>query len=282
MPRGHVVLGGELRDVFTVVKHGAVARSSVTGDGAEQRGLAGAVGAEQRHDLALFDFEVDAEQHLHGAVGHVDVFADEQLRVPGQTRRTALLLGQGRRRGRANVVVDGLACRGKDERADGEDRGEQHDPGADAVGIAQRRRAAGATKMPGRMNTAPAPNANERACAGTTSEITALIVGAKNDKASAATQPTATDNHNHGDTAITPYATAGTSVMTPPMVMTRLGRRAMTRLPMLPPINTPTRLKTCDSDKSAAAVESAEAELVLVIDREQRGDPEVGADEEGQ
>ena len=38
-----------------------------------ERGLARAVGAEQREHLAPPHVEVDAEQHLHGAVGEVQV-----------------------------------------------------------------------------------------------------------------------------------------------------------------------------------------------------------------
>ena len=38
----------------------------------EEGRLAGAVGAEQRHGLAGGDGEVDAEEHLHLAVGEVD------------------------------------------------------------------------------------------------------------------------------------------------------------------------------------------------------------------
>ena len=42
-------------------------------DAAQQGGLPGAVGAEQREHLAAAHVEVDAEQHLHGAVGEVEV-----------------------------------------------------------------------------------------------------------------------------------------------------------------------------------------------------------------
>ena len=44
-------------------------------DALEQGGLAGAVGAEQGDDLARGDVEVDAEEDLHRAVGHVDALA---------------------------------------------------------------------------------------------------------------------------------------------------------------------------------------------------------------
>ena len=43
----------------------------------QQRRLAGAVGAEQGDDLALGQLEVDAEEHLHRPVAHVEVAHDE-------------------------------------------------------------------------------------------------------------------------------------------------------------------------------------------------------------
>ena len=47
-------------------------------DDAQQRRLARAVRAEQRHHLAVVDDEVHPEEHLHGTVGEVDVTAGEQ------------------------------------------------------------------------------------------------------------------------------------------------------------------------------------------------------------
>ena len=49
----------------------------------EQRRLAGAVGAEQRHDLALVHLEVDAEEDLHRAVGDLDLLARQHDRRVG-------------------------------------------------------------------------------------------------------------------------------------------------------------------------------------------------------
>ena len=40
-----------------------------------KRGLAGTVGAEQRHDLALVHVEIDPEEDLHRAVGDLDLLA---------------------------------------------------------------------------------------------------------------------------------------------------------------------------------------------------------------
>jgi hypothetical protein len=46
--------------------HLALACSQQAGDDRDERGLPGAVGAEQREDLALFDVEVDAGEGLEG------------------------------------------------------------------------------------------------------------------------------------------------------------------------------------------------------------------------
>jgi hypothetical protein len=67
-----------VRDVTAVEDDRAGARVDQPGDGLEQGRLAGAVGPEQGDDLALLDFEVDTEQHLHLVVGHIDPAADEE------------------------------------------------------------------------------------------------------------------------------------------------------------------------------------------------------------
>ena len=75
-----------VRDVATVEVDGAADRVDQTADGLEQGRLARAVGAEQGDDLALSDLHVDAEQHLHAVVGHVDATAGQQCRaVPGRS-----------------------------------------------------------------------------------------------------------------------------------------------------------------------------------------------------
>ncbi len=86
-PPGHLrdaELGGagrvELGDVLAGEAHGATRRRGEPGDGPQHRGLAGAVGAEERDHLALVDLEVDAEQHLGLSVGDVDP-RDGQQRV---------------------------------------------------------------------------------------------------------------------------------------------------------------------------------------------------------
>ena len=75
------LVGRRVRHVAPVEHDGAVRRLDQTGDRLQQRRLAGAVGAEQRDDLAFVDLEVHAEQHLHAVVVHVDVADEEQLHL---------------------------------------------------------------------------------------------------------------------------------------------------------------------------------------------------------
>ncbi len=71
--RGGVRIGGG--DVVAVEQDRTVRRGRQPGDGAQHRGLARAVGAKERHDLALVDVEVDTEEHLRLAVGDVESLA---------------------------------------------------------------------------------------------------------------------------------------------------------------------------------------------------------------
>ena len=73
--------------------HRAGLRPHEAADALEERRLAGAVGAEQGDDLAGRHVEVDVEQDLHRAVGHVDAAARQERRrsVP---RRGVLGAGQ--------------------------------------------------------------------------------------------------------------------------------------------------------------------------------------------
>ena len=65
--RGRAVVA---HDVVAVGEHRAARRRHDPADDADQRGLAGAVGAEQGEDLALADLEVDVLQRLQaGGVG---------------------------------------------------------------------------------------------------------------------------------------------------------------------------------------------------------------------
>ena len=58
------LVGLEPRDVGAVVAHGAHGGAHEAGDGPKRGGLPRAVGADQAHELALLDLQVDA---LHGA-----------------------------------------------------------------------------------------------------------------------------------------------------------------------------------------------------------------------
>ena len=50
----------------------AMTRLDQTDQRFEKRGLAGTIGAEQQHGFAGADVEIDAPQHLHGAVAGID------------------------------------------------------------------------------------------------------------------------------------------------------------------------------------------------------------------
>jgi hypothetical protein len=75
-----------------------------SGEDVHQRRLAGAVGAEQRHGLALAHLQVDAMQHRLRAVAGEEVVDAEQL-ITGRASR----LGVGRRAGRERLAEVGLA-----------------------------------------------------------------------------------------------------------------------------------------------------------------------------
>src|SRR5690606_41109954 len=66
------------------------ARLQDAGDGADQRGLAGAVGADERDDLAGADLEADAVERLRVAVEHRQV-ADRQHVSAASDRKSTLL-----------------------------------------------------------------------------------------------------------------------------------------------------------------------------------------------
>ena len=93
--REHALPAGHLRDatrrdlvrrgvghVAPVEDDGAPACLDEPGDRLQQRRLAGAVRPEERDDLALVDLEVDAEQHLHAVVMHVDSADEQELDLP--------------------------------------------------------------------------------------------------------------------------------------------------------------------------------------------------------
>ena len=73
------LVGRRVGHVAAVEDDRAAARLDEAGDRLQQRRLPGAVGAEQGDDLALVDLEVDAEQHLHAVVVHVDAPHEQQL-----------------------------------------------------------------------------------------------------------------------------------------------------------------------------------------------------------
>ena len=64
-------------DAFVAQHDAALRRAQHAGDGADERGLAGAVGADDRDDRALRDFNRHAVERADVAVGHFKVLNGE-------------------------------------------------------------------------------------------------------------------------------------------------------------------------------------------------------------
>ena len=85
---GDDAAGVRLAQVVPVVDHGAALNGHKAGDGVQRGGLAGAVGPDERDDLAVVDLHADAAQRLHGAVGHLQIFNLQHRRPPPLRRDT--------------------------------------------------------------------------------------------------------------------------------------------------------------------------------------------------
>src|SRR5438045_3004845 len=68
----HDLVGRQASDVLALEQDGALARLRAAADGHQQRRLAGAVGADQRDDLAGRNLDIDAMQRLDMAVEGLD------------------------------------------------------------------------------------------------------------------------------------------------------------------------------------------------------------------
>jgi hypothetical protein len=68
-------------EVDAVELHAAAAGRHQAADDAVQRGLAGAVAAEQRHDLAAVHLQVDAPQHVGATISATQAAHLEQRAV---------------------------------------------------------------------------------------------------------------------------------------------------------------------------------------------------------
>ncbi len=101
-----------------------------------KRRLARPVGAEQGHDLAVSDLEIDTEEHLRLVVAHLQVTHDEDLRIPLESALADLGLGTRREVETLDVLADVLARRGQEERADQVHRDEEEDAGAHSEAVA--------------------------------------------------------------------------------------------------------------------------------------------------
>ena len=80
----HQVLGLDLRDVLILERDDAAPRGKQSRNGLHERGLAGAVGADDRDDLALVDMDRYPVQCPDGAVVDADVPRRQQLSRHGR------------------------------------------------------------------------------------------------------------------------------------------------------------------------------------------------------
>src|SRR5690606_4507325 len=102
----HDVVGVLVRDVLALERDGALARARVAADRHQQRGLAGAVGADQGDDLALVDLDRYAIERLDGAIVGMDVVQLQHHSSP----RYALMTRSSLRTCSGVPVVMGLPC----------------------------------------------------------------------------------------------------------------------------------------------------------------------------
>ena len=100
----------------------------------EERRLPGAVGAEERDELALPDLEVDAEQHLRLVVGDAQV-AHHQQQVGAGAQPLGPQLGGGLEhlQGVVGVVLHEAVRRAQDQAADDPERHRRDEAPPDAV-----------------------------------------------------------------------------------------------------------------------------------------------------
>ena len=73
MPRLQTLVARPAGDLVVVKADLPACRLDHAGNGADQRGLAGAIGADNRDDRALRHFERNAVQRLRIAIEHVDL-----------------------------------------------------------------------------------------------------------------------------------------------------------------------------------------------------------------
>ena len=101
-------LGGVGGDVTPGEGDAAFAGGEQTGHRPEEAGFAGSVGAQQRHDLALADGQVDPKEDLHLPVGGVDPRAAQQHAVIGAVHVGGGRNDHDRRAHRGCLVVAGI------------------------------------------------------------------------------------------------------------------------------------------------------------------------------
>ena len=78
---GGDLVGRSVGDFPPVQDHRSPFGLHDSGDGFEQGGLPGPVGAQQGHDGPFFDLEVHVEEHLYLAVADLEVSAQQDFAV---------------------------------------------------------------------------------------------------------------------------------------------------------------------------------------------------------
>jgi hypothetical protein len=68
------LVGGNQVELLVLKHDAAIGRAQEARDGLERGGLAGAVGANQRHYFTLIDLEGDVPEYLQIAVENINIF----------------------------------------------------------------------------------------------------------------------------------------------------------------------------------------------------------------
>ena len=117
MPCGDHVLKRDSAERSAGEDHGARSRSDDAGDGREERGLAGAVRADDADDLAFVDLQVDFADGGDGAVAHDESGDGEKRRARASLQRVGAEIGAAN----AGIGADFRRCAGCDRPAAVED-----------------------------------------------------------------------------------------------------------------------------------------------------------------
>ncbi len=120
-----------MRDLTTVEHDRPAIGLDDAADRLQERRLAGAVRAEQRHDLALDEFHVDAVQHAPAGVPGLDTAEQEQRALALAALVEQFGAGGGRAPHLGDVALDHLGDAAQDDAADDEHREHDEHPDPD-------------------------------------------------------------------------------------------------------------------------------------------------------